>query len=57
MINTLWSRKGFALFAAILAVICVAGLVRPKPVLDSGLGDGWKCSRTAGILLTCSKRH
>ncbi len=57
MISALWSRKGLALVAAIGAVACVAGLKRPKPVFNAGLGDEWQCARTAGILLACRKSH
>ena len=57
MTCTLWSRKTFAFIAAILILACVAILARSKPFPDSGLSAEWQCSKTAGILVTCTKNH
>ena len=57
MNRTLWSRKSFAFIAAMLILTCVAVLARSKPFPDSGLSAEWKCSKTAGFLVTCTKDH
>ena len=57
MTRTLWSRKNFAFLVAMLTLASVVGLMRPKPVFNSGLSAEWQCQKTAGILMTCVKNH
>jgi hypothetical protein len=57
MPHTLWSRKSLAFIAAMLILGCVAVLARSKPFPNSGLSAEWQCSKTAGILITCTKNH
>jgi hypothetical protein len=57
MIRTVWSRKKFALIITMVTLACAAGLMRPKPFHNSGLSADWQCSKTAGILITCTKNH
>jgi hypothetical protein len=56
MNRTLWSRKSLAFIAAMLILTCAAVLARSKPFPDSGLSAEWQCSKTAGILVTCTKK-
>jgi hypothetical protein len=56
MNRTLWSRKSIAFVAATLILACVAILARSKPFPDSGLSAEWQCSKTAGVLITCTKK-
>ena len=57
MTRTLWSRKSFAFIAAMLILACVGVLARSKPFPNSGLSAEWQCSKTAGLLVTCTKNH
>ena len=59
--GTLWTRHEIVL---ILAILMLAGaatylaiqLARPRPVVDTMIGDRWQCSKTAFIITTCTKR-
>jgi hypothetical protein len=57
MINTLWSRRNAALAVALIVFACAMGLARPRAIADTGMSAEWQCSRTAGILMTCTKGH
>ena len=57
MTRTLWSRKSFTFIAAMLILAYVGVLARSKPFPNSGLSAEWQCSKTAGILVTCTKNH
>jgi hypothetical protein len=51
-----------ARIAAIVTLACVAvflsiGFTRPKPFIDSGLSAEWQCSKTAGILVVCTRNR
>ena len=44
-----------ALAVAVLTLACVGGLARPKPFVDAAMGTEWQCSRTAGLVVSCTK--
>ena len=58
MIHDLWTRKQFALAAAIVSLGIVAavlaiGLAYSEPFTDAGLGPEWQCSKVAFVFTTC----
>jgi hypothetical protein len=60
MIHDLWTRKQFALAAAIVSLGIVAavlaiGLAYPEPFTDAGLGPEWQCSKVAFVFTTCRR--
>lgn len=57
MISALWTRRNVALAVAMIALACAAELARPRPMADTGMSAEWQCSRTAGIMMTCTKGH
>jgi hypothetical protein len=57
MISTYWTRRNVALALTMIALACAAGLARPRPMADSGMSAEWQCSKTAGVLMTCTKGH
>jgi hypothetical protein len=55
-----WTSRQLRLPVAIVTLIGVAafvsiGLAHPKPTSDGGLGAGWECSKTAGMLTVCTR--
>ncbi len=57
-----WTYKEIALVAAILILACTAAflsikLTRPKLFASTVLTQQWQCTKTAGILTVCTKRH
>jgi hypothetical protein len=60
MISAFWNSKRLRRMVAIATLVCAVAvlsisLMRPKPTPDTGLGDGWQCSKTAGMLTVCTK--
>jgi hypothetical protein len=60
MIHAFWNGKRFRLTVAVATLVCAAALLsislmQPKPTPDPGLGAGWQCSKTAGMLTVCTK--
>ncbi|WP_426433886.1 hypothetical protein [Bradyrhizobium genosp. P] len=60
MKSKLWSRKGVALAAAVVASAGAAALLSwnvmsPEPVSSAALGPDWQCSRVAFVLTTCTR--
>jgi hypothetical protein len=60
MIRKLWSNKQLRRIVAIATLVCAVAvlsisLMHPKPTADTGLGVGWQCSKTAGMLTVCTK--
>jgi hypothetical protein len=60
MIRTYGKSRRLGLTVAIATLVCAAGLfsislMNPKPTPDPGLGAGWQCSKTAGMLTVCTK--
>jgi hypothetical protein len=58
----LWTRRQIALMAAIVALVSSAAyvsvsLARPRPVENAVLSDQWQCTRTAGIITVCTRKH
>jgi hypothetical protein len=51
-------RQSPRMVAITAATVALAGaavvLARPQPVSIAALGDGWRCSRTALLVTTCS---
>ena len=57
-----WTYKELALVAAILMLACTAAflsirLTRPRPFASTVLTRQWQCTRTAGILTVCTRKH
>jgi len=62
MTPTLWTRKQIAILVAISTLACAVvflaiGLASSKPFASDVLNTQWQCTRTAGILTVCTKKH
>jgi hypothetical protein len=62
MTPTLWTRKQIAVLVAISTLACAVlflaiGWTGPKPFASDVLNTQWQCTRTAGILTVCTKKH
>ncbi len=56
--NRILRSRGQIALAAIVTLVVAAFLsVQWISPADSGLSAEWQCSKTAGILLVCSKNH
>ena len=62
MTPSLWTRKQIAVLVAISTLACAVlflaiGWTGPKPFASDVLNAQWQCTRTAGILTVCTKKH
>jgi hypothetical protein len=62
MTPTSWTRKQIAVLVAISTLACAVvflaiGLTGPKPFASDVLNTQWQCTRTAGIITVCTKKH
>ena len=62
MTPTLWTRKQIAALVVISTLACTVlflavGWTSPKPFASDVLNTQWQCTRTAGILTVCTKKH
>jgi len=60
MTSYFWTRKNFAVAAAVVTVACVVvaiavGLAYPEPIPSAALGPDWQCTRLAFVLTTCTR--
>jgi hypothetical protein len=58
MTSYFWTRKNFAVAAAVVTVACVVlaiGLAYPEPIPSAALGPDWQCTRLAFVLTTCAR--
>jgi hypothetical protein len=60
MSHNLWTRKQFALAAAlvsfgIVAAVVAIGVADPEPFTHASLGPEWQCSKLAFVFTTCSR--
>ena len=62
MTPTLWTRKQIAILVAISTLACAVvflaiGLASSKPFASDVLNTQWQCTKTAGFLTVCTKKH
>jgi hypothetical protein len=60
MTSYFWTRKNFAVAAAVVTIACVVlaiaiGLAHPVPIPSAVLGPDWQCTRLAFVLTTCAR--